>query len=157
MILSLILITITATAFTATIAINPISIGLLILFLALMLAILFSLTISSWVSFLIFLIYIGGILVIFSYFVAIIPNQTLPIIIISITILISTSFFIITSLFLGISPTISISFFKQTNIIYTEYNIPTLIILALILLFTIILVVKISIHNKGPLRPFLYV
>jgi len=154
MILTLIVLIITATTFTATAAINPLTIGLLILFLALLLSITFSISMSSWVALLIFLIYIGGMLVIFSYFVAITPNQNLSTLLIIIVLSISIIALSFISFILNILPPISMEYVKQTNIIYQPYNIFSLIILALILLFTIVVVVKVSIHNKGPLRPF---
>lgn len=154
MLLSLLILTITATTFTASIAINPLTIGLLILLLALILSIIFSISISSWIAFLIFLIYIGGILVIFSYFVAITPNQNLSIIVVIRTLILSIITLAFISFTLKINVPMNISYITQTNIIYEKINIPVLIILALILLFTIVVVVKVSIHNKGPLRPF---
>ncbi len=154
MLLSLLILTITATTFTASIALNPLTIGLLILFLALILSVTFSLSISSWVALLIFLIYIGGILVIFSYFVAITPNQNLSAIVLINTLFSSIFVLAFISYILNMLTPLNINYITQTNIIYEKYNIPVLIILALILLFTIVVVVKVSIHNKGPLRPF---
>ncbi len=154
MLLSLLILTITATTFTASIALNPLTIGLLILFLALILSVTFSLSISSWVALLIFLIYIGGMLVIFSYFVAITPNQNLSAIVLINTLFSSIFVLAFISYALNMLTPLNINYITQTNIIYEKYNIPVLIILALILLFTIVVVVKVSIHNKGPLRPF---
>jgi len=155
MILSILILTITATTFTASAAINPLTIGLLILLLALLLSITFATSMSSWIALLIFLIYVGGILVIFSYFVAITPNQNLSVIVL-INILISSIFVLLFIRYiLNILTPINIEYVPQINIIYEKYNISILIILALILLFTIVVVVKVSIHNKGPLRPFI--
>lgn len=155
MILSILILTISATTFTASAAINPLTIGLLILLMALLLSITFAISMSSWIAILIFLIYIGGILVIFSYFVAITPNQNLSFITL-LAILLSSIFSIIFIAFiLNITTPININYVSQTNIIYEKFNIPVLITLALVLLFTIVVVVKVSIHNKGPLRPFL--
>jgi NADH-ubiquinone oxidoreductase chain 6 len=139
------------------IIINPLSIGISILLIALLIAILFSYSMSSWVAFLIFLIYISGILVIFSYFVSLRPNQTINILSIIITILVtySTLYIIIASL--NIKPQSITLYNPQPNIFYLQLNSPVLIILALILLITIIIVVKLTITNKGPLRPFNYV
>jgi len=154
MTLSLLFLTITATTFTASIAINPLTIGLLILLLALILSVIFSMSISSWVALLIFLIYIGGILVMFSYFVAITPNQNLSVIVVFSTLFSSIITLAFIAYSLNILIPINLRYVTQSNIIYEKFNIPVLIILALILLFTIVVVVKVSIHNKGPLRPF---
>lgn len=154
MILSTLILIIAAITFSASTAINPLTIGLLILFLALVLAVTFGLSISSWVALLIFLIYIGGILVIFAYFVAITPNQNLPIPLLVGMIL--TSLFALASISFSaeLKSYVILRYTSQTNIIYELFSINVLIILALILLFTIVVVVKVSIHRKGPLRPF---
>lgn len=134
--------------------INPLSLGIVILLTALALTFIYSLIITSWIAFLIFLIYVGGILVIFAYFVALVPNQqinqmiSLPIIIVW-----RITLFILTCLNSYSShPTSSL---KNISIMYITENIQLLLILALILLFTIIVVVKLVTNNKGPLRPFI--
>jgi len=135
-------------------AINPLSIGLTILIIAIILTIIFALTLSSWLALLIFLIYIRGILVLFSYFVAITPNQTLP----SIYILIILSSAILPIYALLYSNILSypiIQLYNTTlNTIYLQHNTTNLSILATILLITMIIVVKITLKFKGPLRPF---
>lgn len=156
MIISSITILITSLAFTIFIATNPVSLGIIILAIALLLAISFAYSISSWVAFLIFLIYIGGILVIFSYFVAIVPNQNLSIIHIIVSIIISIISLIVVTYSFNIKPSINSSFLNTLNTLYSSSNIYTLILLVSILLFTIIVVVKLTILSKGPLRPFIY-
>ena len=137
------------------IMITPITLGLNTLIIAIVIAITFALFNSSWISFLIFLIYIRGTLVIFSYFVAIAPNITMfsPIHIplITITPLILIIIFNLTK------PTFPTNqYIIQLNTFYTKPTISTIIIIAIILLFTIIVVVKIARSSKGPLRPFNY-
>nr|AOR07212.1 NADH dehydrogenase subunit 6 [Mesenchytraeus cf. pedatus SL-2017] len=154
MMLSLLILTIAATTFTATMAMNPLTLGLLILFLALMLSITFSTAMSSWVALLIFLIYIGGMLVMFSYFVAITPNQTLPVMLMLGILMSSIISLSIISKTLYMKSPVNFTYMPQINIMYQSFNISTLLMLALILLFTMVVVVKVSTHNKGPLRPF---
>jgi len=134
--------------------INPLSIGISILFIALIVALLFSYSISSWIAFLIFLIYVSGILVIFSYFVSLTPNQTINIISIIFILTISYIIIIILSIFINIKPLYSSRYLTQINIFYLKQNGPILILLAIVLLITIIIVVKLTINIKGPLRPF---
>lgn len=150
-----ILITSIITAITTNIvlATSPISIGLIILRIALSLAIFYASTLSSWVAFLIFLLYVGGMLVIFSYFVALSPNQQL----FSntfITIIVS-SLITLTLLLTNTLTPINKTFHPMTATLYSHYNTAILIILATLLLFAIIIVVKISIQSKGPLRSFI--
>jgi len=154
MILTITILIFSSLSFTIFIALNPVSLGVIILIIALLLAITFSYAISSWIAFLIFLIYIGGILVIFSYFVAIIPNQNLSIIHIILSIIVSIISLIVITKSLNINIPILSSHINNYRILYTQSNIYILIILACILLFTIIVVVKLTILSKGPLRPF---
>lgn len=155
MILTTLTLSVSVIAFSIFIALNPLTIGIIILFIALLLSLTFAYSMSSWVAFLIFLIYIGGMLVIFSYFVSIIPNQTLEVIFNISIIITSISTLFITSLLLIIKPIITVNQPIILNYIYLKFNLPILIILASILLFTIIVVVKITILSKGPLRPFI--
>lgn len=155
----LIIITITTiliiTSTSIFLSITPLTIGISILTIALTLAIIYSWLISSWIAFLIFLIYVRGILVIFAYFVALAPNQKTNISFIIIPILLVSS---ITFLSINLSNTnIYISSFLKTsiNIFYLKTNIFILIMLAIILLLTIIVVVKLVTTSKGPLRPFI--
>lgn len=148
-----ILFSIITTLATLTLVItSPISIALTILLIAICIALIIATFISSWLAFLLFLIYIGGILVIFAYFVATAPNTP-----------INTKIFIIirTFIFIGIFilSNIRLTPFKSTqslnlNTFYTPDAFNTLIILAIILLLTIVIVVKLVNLQKGPLRPF---
>jgi NADH-ubiquinone oxidoreductase chain 6 len=133
---------------------NPLSIGLAILLIALIISAIFALSITSWLSFLIFLIYVGGILVLFSYFVAITPNQTLPAIYTSIILIASIIPIYLVTKKLSLAPPIFLLSNHKINILYINSTTWTLIILATLLLITIIIVVKITINFKGPLRPF---
>jgi NADH-ubiquinone oxidoreductase chain 6 len=155
MLISIILIAIVlATSSIMSLTINPLSLGVVILLTALILALNYSLTLTSWIAFLIFLIYVGGMLVIFAYFVALTPNQQTN----EVLLLPSISVFIITIIILISSNSaikISQSSIKNTNTFYLPDNLQLLLILALILLFTIIVVVKLVTNNKGPLRPFI--
>lgn len=135
---------------------TPITLGLWIILLALTSSLLTSATSYSWFGFIIFLIYIGGILVIFAYFIAIQPNQQLNILPRILTLLITLS---ISSCTIQ-NPHLIHSIIPQTTWVTTlirAYNIPPLIILGLVLFLTLLTVVKISSSFIGPLRPYNYV
>ena len=132
----------------------PISLGFWILTLALLISISIGLSSYSWFSLIVFLIYIGGILVIFAYFAALQPNQQItlkwaplitPLALIVLIIIDKGSI----SYFLSSAPKISF--------IFRVINIPILILIASILFMALVAVVKISINLKSPLRPFNYV
>lgn len=151
---SIFILIISSLAINIFLIINPLSIGITILFIALIVAVLFSYSISSWIAFLIFLIYVRGILVIFSYFVSLTPNQTTNIISIILILLTSYTILYSTSFFIHINSHYSSNYLTQINRFYLKLNTPILIILAIVLLITIIIVVKLTINTKGPLRPF---
>lgn len=157
MILSLYILLMTAVSFSIYLSSTPISLGIRILIIALLLSCTFASIMSSWFAFLIFLIYIGGILVIFAYFLALTPNQhsipilNLPILVLSLL----TLYFIFSISEIKI---ISIGDFIDGFIfLYRQFNSPLLILFVFILLLAIVIVVKLTYRSKGPLRPFFYV
>ena len=154
MIITSILRTTTLLAFSIILAPNPITAALGLLAISILIATIFATSTSTWLAVIVFLVYVAGVLVIFAYFVAITPNQqiiisTSPLLLLSI--LAITLTYSITKIynFTTIDKSIKIIFF------YTEINISTLLFLAIILLLTIVIVVKISSQSKGPLRSFI--
>ena len=135
---------------------TPLTLGFWILSLALRSSLLARAISFSWFGFIIFLIYIGGILVIFAYFIAIQPNQQLHIIPRFLTLLITLTI----TPWIIYTPHLTHSIIYQTTWVTTLirlYNIPSLIILGLVLFLTLLAVVKISSSFIGPLRPYNYV
>lgn len=154
MILTIYLLLIITTTFTLYLASTPIILGINILIMALLLSLVFASFIRSWFAFLIFLIYVGGILVIFAYFLALTPNQQIANSNNLVYALISLiTFIVLTYVSNIIIPSIS-EMCQGNSALYIINAAPFLIILALILLITIIIVVKLTTRSKGPLRPF---
>nr|QLY90152.1 NADH dehydrogenase subunit 6 [Erpobdella testacea] len=128
-----------------------------ILMMALTISWLTGILFSSWYSFLIFLIYIGGMMVMFSYFVALSPNQYMKIKSV-ITIM------MMTMLMVSIPTYFSNNLFQLNNTMKFDslylYN-PTLmsilLFMIMMLLMMMLIVVKMVSTSKGPLRPFMYV
>lgn len=149
----------TSLSLSIIMASSPLSMGLWILLIALSASWLTSIIFNSWFAIIIFLIYIGGILVIFAYFTALTPNQPLGIITIWFSFLIA---FIITIILMCLSysslPIIfSISFnsiLPSITSIFLPKNTFLILLLATTLFFILVAVVKISLLSKGPLRPF---
>lgn len=154
MILTSFILTIIATTFTLYLASTPIVLGVNILIMALLLASTFASFLSSWFAFLIFLIYIGGILVIFAYFLALTPNQQIS----NFNIIPYALITLLTFSALTYTTNIKIPTFSDisqgNSILYMSRTAPFLILLALILLLTIVIVVKLTRRSRGPLRPF---
>ncbi len=156
MTLTLYMLIIITTTFTLYLASTPIILGANILIISLLLSAVFASFIRSWFAFLVFLIYVGGILVMFAYFLALTPNQQISYSnnfkysIISIVVFTTMTY----SSNIKV-PTIR-EFHQGNSTLYLMNTAPFLILLALILLLTIIIVVKLTTLSKGPLRPFIF-
>nr|YP_009744334.1 NADH dehydrogenase subunit 6 [Aporrectodea rosea]QIE13189.1 NADH dehydrogenase subunit 6 [Aporrectodea rosea] len=133
---------------------TPIILGMNILMMALLLSTTFASFMSSWFAFLIFLIYVGGMLVMFAYFLALTPNQQMTSSNNTAYSLISLLTFITLTYITNIKIPMLSEFYQGNSILYLKNSAPFLILLALILLLTMIIVVKMTTRSKGPLRPF---
>lgn len=154
MFLTTILALITSLAITLTLASSPLLIGLWIIRLSLCLSLLISLF-SSWLGIIVFLIYIGGLLVIFAYFVALTPNLLIEGQIILKWLLLTFLALIILSPFFFINTTkLFYSFWQAPLRNLIAHNFLALTILASILFFALVAVVKLCSSFSSPLRPF---
>nr|QUT13269.1 NADH dehydrogenase subunit 6 [Nais communis] len=134
---------------------TPLTMTLMIIFISLMLALMFSISMSSWFAFLIFLIYVSGMLVMFAYFAATTPNQSKIHIKSTIYILAATSLISFITISTSVpTPLINMQKYQMTNM-FSPQNMYMLIIITLILLFTMIIIVKLTTRSKGPLRSFM--
>ena len=111
--------------------------------------------IRNWFGLVIFLIYVGGILVIFTYFVVIQPNQQLEIKNLLLTTTIST--FLLTYLLKSTNkPLLNImlpSLIKPYLLLQSN-SLIILFSIAVVLFLALVAVIKTSKINHGPLRPF---
>jgi len=138
---------------------RPITLGIWIFLRTFNLSLFISIFYPSWFSILLFLIYIGGLLVIFAYFITIEPNQHLEIIkIISITRFTNIFFYSLYSLS-NITPIFlnPITYPPSLRSLLSINSIFILFFLVIILFLALIIVVKITYKHKAPLRPFSYV
>lgn len=129
---------------------NPIRLSIIIIIIATIVSIIIRLNLSSWYAIILFLIYVGGLLVIFSYFVRLRSND--PIILKR-----KIHFIIIpTILYKSLNLQISSNLYNnsQINILYKPINIITILLITIALLVIIIIVIKIVKSNNGPLRGF---
>nr|BDQ43880.1 NADH dehydrogenase subunit 6 [Metaphire agrestis]BDQ44348.1 NADH dehydrogenase subunit 6 [Metaphire agrestis] len=154
MILMMYLILMTTSTMMLYLSTTPIMLGINILIMALLLSATLASSMSSWYAFLVFLIYVGGMLVMFAYFLALAPNQQMPtksnIIYMVMTLIILTSVAIITNTKIFIPQEMN----QDSAYLYSVSTAPILILLALILLLTMVIVVKLTNRSGGPLRPF---
>ena len=146
------------TLFTIFTSATPLVLGLIVLILALNIALSTALSSFSWFGFVIFLIYIGGILVIFAYFAALTPNSSPALTPTIVTFFIT--FFLLLLHFYSDVPTLSITPLTALSprpsflTLFSPRNLIPLLLLAFILFLALVAVVKISNHSAGPLRPF---
>nr|BDQ44491.1 NADH dehydrogenase subunit 6 [Manus koellikeri] len=154
MILMMYLILMTTSTMMLYLSTTPIMLGINILIMALLLSATLASSMSSWYAFLVFLIYVGGMLVMFAYFLALSPNQQMPtksnVIYIGMTLIILTIVAIITDTKIFISQ----EMLQDNTYLYSTSTAPILVLLALILLLTMVIVVKLTNRSGGPLRPF---
>jgi len=143
--------------FSLVLATSPLLLGLWILLISLSFTSLLRLVSASWLAIFLFLIYVGGLLVIFSYFVALVPNQILERNNILLILLITFTALIFILIKTPILFPIEITTLPQTPIaaLYYPTNIPILTFLAITLFFALVAVVKICAKSNAPLRPFI--
>jgi hypothetical protein len=108
----------------------------------------------SWFRAIVVIVYVGGLLVIFSYFLAVCPNEVIRGKWGAFLISVGGAFII---MILGnniYSSPLSLSRLTEVDMIYRSFNFPILIFLVLVLLIRLFTVVSIVGIREGPLRPF---
>nr|QWT70102.1 NADH dehydrogenase subunit 6 [Arctonoe vittata] len=139
---------------------SPLAMGFWVLLIALVCAWTTGVVFNSWFSIIIFLVYIGGMLVMFAYFSALTPNQPLGL---TIMIPLTTLAFIMIFLTSYYSNPLMMSFLTSNltgglnsiTFMFNSQNSALLLLLASILFFILVAVVKITNISFGPLRPFM--
>nr|YP_010546414.1 NADH dehydrogenase subunit 6 [Nerita reticulata]UYI29930.1 NADH dehydrogenase subunit 6 [Nerita reticulata] len=153
-----------ALIFSMPMMMQPLSLGLCIMMISLFWCILLGLMYSSWFSYVLFLIYVGGLLVMFVYVAALAPN-TLFSSLKSLSGVMSVSIFTLV-LLITLTPK-DLSFLSDISsldqfsenmktgiLMVSSSNISMLIGLGLILLMNLLAVVKVCYYQQGPLRPY---
>lgn len=155
MFISLVIATVIRITSTIFIISSPIVLGAWIISLALFTSLALSALSTSWLGLIIFIIYIGGLLVMFAYFVALTPN-----------LIIEGASILVLSIAALIVSTLTITFFplalkkggtirSQAPLInFLTANPSAIIALALVLFLALVAVVKLSSSFSAPLRPY---
>ena len=133
-------------------AFTPLALGLWVLILSMSISFLTSLIYSSWFGFILFLIYIGGILVMFAYFVSIQPNQQFRL---------KNSFLFSFIVFINLvirDYPVTINLVSRINwwinSLFDLSNVRIVILLGFVLFLALVMVVKITTFIMAPLRPY---
>nr|APH08682.1 NADH dehydrogenase subunit 6 [Lilliconus sagei] len=142
---------------------QPLSLGLVIMLSTLFMCLVAAITLSQWYAYILFLIYVGGLLVMFAYVASLSPNVLFggggPIYMF----IVSTVFLVFfmytypfidsSSIFILLSN--QLKYLKSCGIeLISPHMISILIGLAIILLINLIAVVKICYYQYSSLRPF---
>nr|YP_010952633.1 NADH dehydrogenase subunit 6 [Acanthopleura vaillantii]WMQ53040.1 NADH dehydrogenase subunit 6 [Acanthopleura vaillantii] len=145
---------------------QPLSMGSLVLVNSMVISVTIFFQTESWFGFILFLIYVGGLLVMFAYVTALTPNLVFKKGQLKFVFFLVYFFWL--SLFMG-SDAISVSsrvgesflssggvsvYHEQGMSLYSFFGFLTTVSLVLVLLFVLLCVVKICYKKKGALRPF---
>lgn len=134
---------------------TPLTLGGYILIITIISVRIVALLTNSWLAIVIFLVYVGGLLVLFAYFLAIQPNQLTTI---STFLLLRLSTFLLLLITRKNFYTIPLYNFNLKIIslthIISNINLFLVILLGVVLLLILVVVVKITYTKSGPLRPF---
>nr|YP_010939799.1 NADH dehydrogenase subunit 6 [Charonia tritonis]QJF73052.1 NADH dehydrogenase subunit 6 [Charonia tritonis]WLF86358.1 NADH dehydrogenase subunit 6 [Charonia tritonis] len=143
---------------------QPLSLGLVIMFSTLMMCSVSAMLLSSWYGYILFLIYVGGLLVMFAYVAALSPNVLFgsgtPLIFFAFMLFMLGSIMFVYPLidFTSLEYLGSYSKLKFLKMYGTEMVSPQMISiligLAIILLVNLVVVVKICYYQHASLRPF---
>nr|WRW55932.1 NADH dehydrogenase subunit 6 [Pseudocuneopsis yemaoi] len=151
----------TYTMLSMTLPMHPLSLGIMVLLLAFLNCTLIA-AISPWYSYMLFFIFIGGMLVMFAYIASLSPNMTfsinnplMPILLTLISLFSFKNLTLTSNHQINTELSASINDVMQTlSFLYMENGITCVILLACMLLFTLVASVKICKPKMGALRPF---
>nr|ARK18789.1 NADH dehydrogenase subunit 6 [Conus cloveri] len=143
---------------------QPLSLGLVIMISTLFMCLVSGMTTSAWYGYILFLIYVGGLLVMFAYVAALSPNILFGgltplfslIMLFPILFVLFYFYFFKDSSYLSFEPSFSkFMYLKMYGVeLISPYMISILIGLGTVLLINLIVVAKICYYQQASLRPF---
>nr|YP_010610652.1 NADH dehydrogenase subunit 6 [Cirrothauma murrayi]WAP91407.1 NADH dehydrogenase subunit 6 [Cirrothauma murrayi] len=147
--------------------IQPLSLGFMVMLVSVASSGLVAFISYPWYGFMLFLVYIGGLLVMFMYIISLIPNlifMSMKIFFFFFLYMIGVIFAIFFSLYnymdLGLMEFMYMNMnnmsMGNSGLIMMGYNFFCYVLLGVLLLFVLISVVKICYYCEGPLRVFKY-
>lgn len=151
-------------AFVMPSMMQPLRLGLRIISLSVFSCLLVGFELSTWYGYIIFLIYVGGLLVIFSYVAALTPNNYFSgirnLFLFMLRVVVFFRVYRVTWFSRGIkfvgvvAKEILVNEGSTGSLLCRNYNFGILVFLGVILFLALIAVVKICFRQKAPLRPF---
>nr|YP_009504420.1 NADH dehydrogenase subunit 6 [Octopus variabilis]AWX90455.1 NADH dehydrogenase subunit 6 [Octopus variabilis] len=147
--------------------IQPLSLGFMIMIISIIMSVMVSFFIYSWYGFMLFLVYIGGLMVMFMYIVSLIPNLIffskglIMYMLIGFFAFFFMNFFVMYSSLDVMMVKFSLMEMKNvsmgfSSLVMGNYNFFCYMFLGMLLLLILISVVKICYYCDGPLRVFKY-
>nr|YP_010174603.1 NADH dehydrogenase subunit 6 [Octopus fitchi]QBR54759.1 NADH dehydrogenase subunit 6 [Octopus fitchi] len=147
--------------------IQPLSLGFLIMLISIVMSVIISFLIYSWYGFMLFLVYIGGLLIMFMYIISLVPNLIFfSKGLISFMLVIMFGFFFMNFMMMfKYMDVLSVKFNMMemknlsmgvSSLVMSSYNFIGYVFLGVLLLLILISVVKICYYCEGPLRVFKY-
>nr|UZF97222.1 NADH dehydrogenase subunit 6 [Conus textile] len=143
---------------------QPLSLGLVIMVLTLLMCLVSGMTISAWYGYILFLIYVGGLLVMFAYVAALSPNVlfggltsllSLVVLFPMLFVFFYFYFFKDSTYLSSYSSSSSLMYLKMYGVeLISPYMISVLIGLGTVLLINLVVVAKICYYQQASLRPF---
>nr|YP_010580820.1 NADH dehydrogenase subunit 6 [Coralliophila richardi]UZT26953.1 NADH dehydrogenase subunit 6 [Coralliophila richardi] len=143
---------------------QPLSLGLMLVIATLFMCVTSAILLSSWYAYILYLIYVGGLLVMFAYIAALSPNILFKKVRLSILVVLLVIFlFIFSWQFMDSSYLASydshfqdMKYFKMYSVEVVSPEVTSVLIgLGAILLLNLIVVAKICFGVSGTLRPFI--
>nr|YP_010610781.1 NADH dehydrogenase subunit 6 [Argonauta argo]WAP91601.1 NADH dehydrogenase subunit 6 [Argonauta argo]BCN86449.1 NADH dehydrogenase subunit 6 [Argonauta argo] len=147
--------------------IQPLSLGFMILLVNIFMSMLIGFFSFSWYGYILFLVYVGGLMVMFMYIISLIPNLIFFSKGMLLYLLMSFSLFMVMNYYSFYNYIIKFNLkegmmdlkLKSTgfsSILMSDYNFFSYVFLGVLLLLILISVVKICYYCDGPLRAFKY-
>ncbi|YP_112444.1 NADH dehydrogenase subunit 6 (mitochondrion) [Octopus vulgaris] len=149
------------------ILIQPLSLGFMIMLVSIFMSILISFFIYSWYGYMLFLVYVGGLLVMFMYIISLIPNLIFFSKGLIMYMLVGfLSFFLMNMISMYYYLDVNMSVMKMmevkflslgmSSLLMSSFNFFCYVFLGVLLLLVLVSVVKICYYCEGPLRVFKY-
>nr|YP_010583791.1 NADH dehydrogenase subunit 6 [Octopus salutii]UXN83987.1 NADH dehydrogenase subunit 6 [Octopus salutii] len=149
------------------ILIQPLSLGFMIMLISIFMSIMVSFFIYSWYGYMLFLVYVGGLLVMFMYIISLIPNliffskglmmyMFIGVIGFFLMNMVSMYSYLDMSMMSIKMMEMKVMSLGMSSLIMSNYNFFCYVFLGVLLLLILVSVVKICYYCEGPLRVFKY-
>nr|YP_009184019.1 NADH dehydrogenase subunit 6 [Octopus bimaculatus]ALN96948.1 NADH dehydrogenase subunit 6 [Octopus bimaculatus] len=147
--------------------IQPLSLGFLIMLISIFMSVVISFFVYSWYGYMLFLVYVGGLLVMFMYIISLIPNliffskglvmyMLIGIVSIFFMNMISMYWYLDMNMMVMKMMEIKILSLGMSSLVMSGFNFCCYVFLGVLLLLILVSVVKICYYCEGPLRVFKY-